>query len=148
MATTQTVSVEVPEKVRFITCEYCDSKLAVQRNATAAYTEVVERLEKHTRKLSDNVETIKRAIEIGAGVSILPAPTVAREQEAGTLATVGLAGQQLSRPLGIIHRRDYELSETAQRFVKLLLSHADDSDTTSSVATPGRRAAPHSVVVG
>ena len=33
----------------------------------------------------DNIETIKRAIEIGAGVSLLPEPTVAREIASGTL---------------------------------------------------------------
>ena len=32
----------------------------------------------------DNIETIKRAIEIGAGISLLPEPTIAREIEAGT----------------------------------------------------------------
>ena len=36
----------------------------------------------------DNIETIKRAIEIDAGVGMLPEPTVRREVEAGTLAMV------------------------------------------------------------
>jgi DNA-binding transcriptional LysR family regulator len=72
----------------------------------------------------DNIETIKRAIEIDAGVSVLPAPTVAREVAAGTLAEIPLAGQQLSRPIGIIHRRDHPLGDMARKFVNLLLSHA------------------------
>ena len=33
----------------------------------------------------DNIENIKRAVEIPAGVAILPEPTLAREVEAGTL---------------------------------------------------------------
>ena len=37
----------------------------------------------------DNIETIKRAIEIDAGVGILPLPTVTREIEAGTLVAAG-----------------------------------------------------------
>ena len=75
----------------------------------------------------DNIETIKRAIEIGSGVSLLPRPTLDREIAAGTLAAVALAGRPLVRPLGIIHRRDRKLSETARQFVELLQSHASDA---------------------
>ncbi len=56
----------------------------------------------------DNIETIKRAIEIGAGVSLLPEPTIAREIESGSLVQIPLEGVALVRPLGIIHRRDRE----------------------------------------
>jgi DNA-binding transcriptional LysR family regulator len=72
----------------------------------------------------DNIETIKQAIEVGAGISLLPRPTIGRELTMGTLAIVPLEGQPLSRPLGIIHRRDRKLSETAERFVALLKSQA------------------------
>jgi DNA-binding transcriptional LysR family regulator len=72
----------------------------------------------------DNIETIKRAAEIGSGISLLPEPTVEREVSTGTLVKVPLEGVPLVRPLGIIHRRDRELSETARRFVKLLQSQS------------------------
>jgi DNA-binding transcriptional LysR family regulator len=72
----------------------------------------------------DNIETIKQAIEVGAGISLLPRPTIGRELTMGTLAMVPLEGQPLSRPLGIIHRRDRKLSDTAERFVALLQSQA------------------------
>jgi DNA-binding transcriptional LysR family regulator len=72
----------------------------------------------------DNIETIKRAIEIGSGVSLLPEPTVAREIAAGTLVQVPIDEIELARPLGIIHRRDRKLSETAQQFIQLLQSQA------------------------
>jgi DNA-binding transcriptional LysR family regulator len=72
----------------------------------------------------DNIETIKRAIEIGTGISILPEPTITREIESGTLVQIPLEGQPLMRPLGIIHRRDRKLSETAQQFIQLLRSQA------------------------
>jgi DNA-binding transcriptional LysR family regulator len=72
----------------------------------------------------DNIETIKRAIEIGAGISLLPEPTVAREIAAGSLVQVPIEAISLARPLGIIHRRDRKLSETAQKFIKLLQSQA------------------------
>jgi DNA-binding transcriptional LysR family regulator len=76
----------------------------------------------------DNIETIKRAVEIGSGVSLLPEPTVERELSAGTLVKVQLTGRPLVRPLGIIHRRDRELSDTARRFVQLLQSRAGESN--------------------
>ena len=53
----------------------------------------------------DNVETIKQAIGIAAGISILPAPTVQKESEIKTLAAVELALPGLVRPVAIIHRR-------------------------------------------
>jgi len=68
----------------------------------------------------DNIETIKRAIEIDAGVSLLPEPTVAHEVALGTLAAVPLDTDELVRPLGIIHRRGKELNATAKRFIELL----------------------------
>ena len=70
----------------------------------------------------DNIEMIKRDIEGGAGLSILPEPTVERELAAGTLATVAIEGESLERPLGIIHRRDRRLSSMAEQFVDLLCS--------------------------
>lgn len=68
----------------------------------------------------DNIETIKRAVEINAGVSLLPAPTVAREIEAGSLVAIPLDGQPLVRPLGIIQRKGTELGKTARLFLKML----------------------------
>ena len=68
----------------------------------------------------DNIETIKRAIEIDAGIGLLPEPTVLHEAQSGSLVAVPLKGQPLVRPLGIIHRRGKELSSTAQRFIELL----------------------------
>jgi len=70
----------------------------------------------------DNIETIKRAIEIGAGVSLLPEPTMARELESGSLVKIPLEGVALERTLGIIHRRDRKLNETAEQFIQLLQS--------------------------
>ena len=80
----------------------------------------------------DNIETIKRALEIDAGVSILPEPTVSREVAAGTLATVRVADAELVRPLGIIHSRSAPLSPTVRRFLDLLLGHAADVGSPSA----------------
>ncbi len=73
----------------------------------------------------DNIETIKRAVEIDAGVSLLPEPTVVREVETGTLSAVPLSSGELVRPLGIIHRRGKDLGVTVRRFIELLRSEGE-----------------------
>jgi DNA-binding transcriptional LysR family regulator len=75
----------------------------------------------------DNIETMKRAIEIDAGIGLLPGPTVLHEVAMGTLVEIPLAGQPLVRPLGIIRRRGKELGKTARRFIQLLNERAHDS---------------------
>jgi DNA-binding transcriptional LysR family regulator len=75
----------------------------------------------------DNIECIKRGIEVGSGIGILPEPTVRREVEAGTLRAIRLRGCRFSRPLGIIHRRHQQLSGAARGFVSLLRGGASES---------------------
>ena len=72
----------------------------------------------------DNIENIKQAIEDGAGVAILPEPTVRREVQRRTLVKVGLrtaAGDTpFVRPLTIIHRRKRRLNPAVTEFIKVL----------------------------
>jgi DNA-binding transcriptional LysR family regulator len=73
----------------------------------------------------DNIETIKQAIIIAAGVSILPRHTVQKEASIKTLAAVDVAMPDLVRPVGIVHRRHKPLTPTAARFVQMLQEPAD-----------------------
>lgn len=53
----------------------------------------------------DNIETIKRAIEINSGVSVLPLQTIQKEVQYGDLAFAHFdCGTQWVRPLGIVRR--------------------------------------------
>lgn len=70
----------------------------------------------------DNIETIKRAIEIGAGLSILPLAAVEREVSLGTLAAVRFARGAHMRPLGILVKRARQIPPAVGRFVELLQS--------------------------
>jgi DNA-binding transcriptional LysR family regulator len=81
----------------------------------------------------DNTETIKRAVEINAGVSLLPEPTVDREIAAGALLAKPLMGTELKRPIGIIQRRGKELGQTAQRFMRLLLKNLASPEFSNTV---------------
>jgi len=76
----------------------------------------------------DNIETIKQAVEIGAGVSILPEPTVREEIQSKTLAAVRLIAPELKRPIGIIHRQRKVFTPTASKFVELLEALHGDGD--------------------
>jgi DNA-binding transcriptional LysR family regulator len=87
----------------------------------------------------DNVETIKQAIGIAAGISILPAPTVQKENEIKTLAAVELALPGLVRPVAIIHRRGRHLTAAVSRFIDQL--RADDAPGTTTAPAPGVAAA-------
>jgi DNA-binding transcriptional LysR family regulator len=69
----------------------------------------------------DSIENIKQAVSIGAGVAILPEPTVRREVKARTLVALPLFGCTFTRPIAIIHRRDQRLSVAGKRFMEMLL---------------------------
>jgi LysR family transcriptional regulator, transcriptional activator of the cysJI operon len=68
----------------------------------------------------DNIETIKRSVEIGAGISIIPLLSVQREVQAGTLVQIHFTRQHFFRPLGIIVKSRNLLSPAAQRFIEML----------------------------
>ena len=87
----------------------------------------------------DNIETIKQAIIIDAGVSVLPRHTVQKEVGIRTLAVVPLAIPDLVRPVGIIHRRQKPLTPTVSRFIQLL---KDATEEPAGAAPRGRARAP------
>jgi len=68
----------------------------------------------------DNIETIKRAVEIGQGAAIVPLPAIRHEVEHGAIKLVRLSDETLLRPLGIIHKRGRQLSPAAVKFVETL----------------------------
>jgi DNA-binding transcriptional LysR family regulator len=68
----------------------------------------------------DNVETVKRAVEINAGVSILPQATVVQEAASGTLRAIPFSNERFTRPTGIIVRKGQTLSQAARYFIELL----------------------------
>ncbi|OGK79951.1 MAG: hypothetical protein A2X53_00535 [Candidatus Rokubacteria bacterium GWA2_70_23] len=108
-----------------------DHDLAVRRAIDRA-------LKQHSVRVNvvmefDNVETIKQAIGIAAGISILPRPTVLKEVEIRTLAAVPLAIPGLVRPIAIIHRRGKRLTPAVARFIELL-QKADDASAEATIA--------------
>ena len=68
----------------------------------------------------DNIETIKRAVEVGFGIAIVPESAVIESKKAGTLAVVQMAEKYWIRSVGVIHRTDRNLSNAAKKFLELL----------------------------
>jgi DNA-binding transcriptional LysR family regulator len=62
----------------------------------------------------DNVETIKRAVELGLGAAVLPLACVQHEVSNGTLVARPFAEGTLSRPIGILIRKGKYLDRAAQ----------------------------------
>lgn len=73
----------------------------------------------------DNIETVKRAVEIESGVSIVPANTVRAEVESGLLAAVEIDGPQMSRPLGVLTKRNRARSPAHKEFLAALRDHRE-----------------------
>jgi DNA-binding transcriptional LysR family regulator len=68
----------------------------------------------------DNIETIKRAVEVGFGVAIVPRQSVIDEQRSGQLAVAALVEPEWTRSVGVIHRSDRTLGAAARKFIELL----------------------------
>ena len=68
----------------------------------------------------DNVETVKRAVEINAGIAIIPKTTVIREQAQGLLKVVTFKNQTYNRPLALIHRKGRVQTPAMKKLINLL----------------------------
>jgi LysR family transcriptional regulator, transcriptional activator of the cysJI operon len=68
----------------------------------------------------DNIETVKRAVEIDHGIAIVPQATVLQEAKQGSLAIVPFKGKEFSRPLAILHRKGRVLTPAMKKFIEVL----------------------------
>ena len=67
----------------------------------------------------DNIETIKCAVEVGFGVSIVPELAVREEVKAHTLIAIPFS-QVFYRPVGIIYKKGRSLTTGAMAFIRFL----------------------------
>ena len=68
----------------------------------------------------DNIETVKRAVEIEAGISIVPHATVSQEVAKQTLCSIPFVDAQLHRPLAVIYKKSKVLSPAMRQFIGML----------------------------
>ena len=67
-----------------------------------------------------NLETLKRAVTIKNGISIVPLVSVREERRAGTLATVEIEAPEMWQPIGLVQRRNRIPPPAVQAFVRML----------------------------
>ena len=70
----------------------------------------------------DNIETVKRAVEIDAGISIVPQGTILQEVSKQTLVQLDLEDGEFYRPLAAIYKKNRVLSPAIKQFVSILKS--------------------------
>ena len=80
----------------------------------------------------DNIDSVKHAAIVNSGVAFLPKLTVASELTAGSLTMIECEGLELTRPLGIIQRRDVSMSRAARSFLDLVLQNREWENGVSS----------------
>lgn len=67
----------------------------------------------------DNLQMIKEAVSLGSGVSIVPHAVMEKELADARLVSAELS-PNLTRPLGILHRKNAKLGPAAKVFLELL----------------------------
>jgi DNA-binding transcriptional LysR family regulator len=68
----------------------------------------------------DNIETVKRAVEIDAGISIVPLGTISQEISKQTLAAIPIEEGDFYRPLAAVYKKNKVLSPAMKQFLTLL----------------------------
>jgi DNA-binding transcriptional LysR family regulator len=76
----------------------------------------------------DNIQTIKEAVVLGSGISILPARTMQAEIAEGRLVAVKLDAPGLVRPVGVVHRKRKKFSRAAHSFIQLLTAQVPEPE--------------------
>lgn len=90
---------------------------------------VIQTFKRHKTPLQMGVElpsleAIKRFVEMGNGVALVPGLTVRTELETGSLVKVHVPELQMERKLRLVYRRQASLSHTALAFLKVVEAYA------------------------
>lgn len=68
----------------------------------------------------DNIETVKRAVEINSGISILPQTAILQELSSGTIKAIPFSNEKFVRTTGIILRKGKIIGQAGRYFIELL----------------------------
>lgn len=86
----------------------------------------------------DNIDSVKHAAIVNSGVAIIPKLTVQNELAAGSLKMLECEGLELTRPLGVIQRRDVSMTRAARSFMELIMKQKVwEGDSAKSPDTHG-----------
>ena len=76
----------------------------------------------------DNIETVKRAVEIDHGIAIVPQATVQQEVRQGSLIAIPFKGKEFTRPLSVLYRKGRVLTPAMKKFIEMLSSEGAAAD--------------------
>jgi DNA-binding transcriptional LysR family regulator len=107
----------------------------IAHNAPSPYRKkVIESFEKHQTALNIGVElpsleAIKRLVETGCGVALVPKLSANAEVAAGRLHGLSVNEMRLERKLNIIYRKNTVLSHAASEFLKIAQDMSSYTDS-------------------
>ena len=78
------------------------------------------------RMQCDNIEILKKMVEVGLGISLVPYLAARQEARSGALRVLRFSDHVIRRPLALIHRKGKALSRPQRAFVDLLVREGPD----------------------
>lgn len=67
-----------------------------------------------------SIETIKRFVSVGMGISIVPRLCISKELEEGSLNALSIRDARFQRKLGLIYNKELYQSQAARAFLELI----------------------------
>lgn len=78
-------------------------------------------IEVDNRMSNDNIFTLKKAVEAGIGISIVPSNAVDEEVQKGSLIRLPIRDIKLTRPIALVQRRKHKPNKPLEVFIHHLL---------------------------
>lgn len=100
-------------------------EIFIAHNAVSPYRQrVIETFEKHKTPLNilvelPSLEAIKKLVETGVGIALVPKLSASQEIADGKLAGLSVKEMRLVRKLNIVYRKNSALSHAAQAFIDI-----------------------------
>ncbi len=95
-----------------------DDEVIIRRELDRFFRE--NGVEVNTVMQFDNIQSIKEAVALGTGISILPERAMQAEVQQKRLVSVRLHAPELLRPVAVIHRRKKKLNRAGREFIRLV----------------------------
>lgn len=73
------------------------------------------------RMSNDNIFTLKKAVEAGVGISIVPSNAVDEEVQKGSLVRLPIRDVSLARPIALLQRKKHKPNKPLEVFIRHLL---------------------------
>jgi DNA-binding transcriptional LysR family regulator len=74
-----------------------------------------------TRMTNDNIFTLKKAVEAGIGISIVPSNAVNEEVQKGSLVRLPIRDIKITRPIALLQRKKHQPNKPLEIFIQRLL---------------------------